>query len=180
VAPVIDPPLHPVVTVRPFSLSATLGGTVAILGIVCILVTGIVSVLRTLHLTCDRGEGVCAIEASWGPLHSRDTFPIASVRALRVDTVNSGTGSRRRVNYDGFLITDKGDVRISNAANSDPTDHFDAAKRFNAFLVNPSQRSVDIPYDSPQPFSACFFGLACALLLYGNWYLLGSPRPGRP
>jgi len=166
---------RPVVTVRPYSLVAAVFGTLFLIGFTCGLATGVVAFLRSVDLVCDRGEGVCAIDSSWGPSHTRETFPIASVHALRIDATKV-RAKRNTTNYDGVLVTDQGERQVSNVSTSDPTARRAAAKRFNAFLADPSERTIDVPYDGAQLFPACFLTMWCVVMLVLDWHLLRFAR----
>jgi len=164
------------ITVRPYSAVAAFFGAGLLLAMALLLASGTKAMLRSVRLECDRGAGVCAIVGSWGPVSSRETLPLAGVHALRVDAVLVHGRSHTTTDYDGLLVTDQGDKQISNVSTSDPSERRAARDAFNAFLADPSRRTVDIPYDRPNIFAGLLLAFWATVMLVLASHLTRSSR----
>jgi hypothetical protein len=161
------PPAPPddVVTYRPFGKVGPFAFLLVAIVMAFAIVAYAVSESTSTTLRCERsGEsGTCVLRTSW-PLigGSERVVPLASIRGTEVRASSGG----KRTYYKVVLVTNDGDVPLSDHGSTDLLAREEVRRKLYVFLKTPTQPSLEIAYDIGSPWALAYL-LFLALPLLG-------------
>jgi hypothetical protein len=148
------PPRRASVTFAPFSASTTAGLTLLLFAWFVAVEASAVVAASHVDITCDRTAGACVVASTLAIVDvelSAERIPIASIRSTHLDE----TRSRHSTTYTLVVVTDSGEVHVSHRS-AGHASRAEAERELDAFLADPSARSLHVDYDEPTAVAAVF------------------------
>ncbi len=126
-----------------------------------------VVMLRRVSLVCSRAAGTCTISPSVPVIGQARVVPLATIRHARLDVDRSG----RHAHYSVLLVTDEGEVPLSNLSTGDREGRVESQTAIEAYLADKTAERLDVEYDTANPLAVIFVLCGLTSLVVARGFL---------